>query len=185
MRLTVAVLAGGESQRMGRDKAAIEVDGRTLLERVVTTALDAGFQVIVVGRARPVWWLTDGVQFIEEPIHRGPLSGLEAALQQTDCDLILVACDMPRLSTHAFEWLAEASATAGAAGLVPVNGDRAEPLFAFYRKESLPLIQRLLAEDRRAMHELLGQGEFSRMPTPVWLQAELHNVNRPEDLLSI
>jgi molybdopterin-guanine dinucleotide biosynthesis protein A len=167
---------------MGREKGAIEVDGVPMLERVVTAAKEASMEVMVVGRERPQWWRLEDVEFIDEPDHRGPLSGLEAALLFAGEDLIAVACDMPRLSSAAFEWLDRASGESGPDGLVTLNGERPEPLFSFYRYESTWLIHELLSRDHRAMSELIERGRFQLEHAPAWLQAELHNVNRPEDL---
>ena len=167
---------------MGRDKSALRIDGVPMLERVVAAALAASMEVVVVGRKRPEWWRLDEVEFIDEADHRGPLSGLEAALLHAASDLILAACDMPRLSSAAFRWLADASRESGADGLVTLNGDRPEPLFSFYRQESSWLVHELLSRDHRAMSELIAHGRFARASAPAWLRAELHNVNRPQDL---
>src|SRR5262245_19965620 len=48
----VAILAGGRSQRMGRDKSMLVLEGRTLLERTVDVAREVSDRVFVVGRTQ-------------------------------------------------------------------------------------------------------------------------------------
>ena len=72
----LVVLAGGRGTRMGgRDKASIELGGRTLLERVLTA--DLGGRVVVVGETA----VPDGVRrTVEDPPGGGPVAGIGAGL---------------------------------------------------------------------------------------------------------
>lgn len=81
------VLGGGRSQRMGTDKLALILDGRTLLDRVVDALLSWADEVVVAGPQRPGDGSRDGalddrrVRFRQEdPPFGGPVAGLAAAL---------------------------------------------------------------------------------------------------------
>lgn len=97
MLTTAVVLAGGESHRMGRDKASLPFGAETMLERVVRLVRNEVDRVIVAGRTGQT--VPDGVALVtdkEEGL--GPLPALAEALESVDTPLTLVlACDMPLL----------------------------------------------------------------------------------------
>lgn len=113
------VLAGGSAQRMGgSDKVALDVGGRTMLERVVGAAAKAQ-AVIVVGPHRsvaaPVVWCR------EEPPGSGPASAVAAALPLVSGDVVvLLAADQPLLTER---FVGQLVAAVGDAGAVAVDAD--------------------------------------------------------------
>lgn len=104
------VLAGGRASRLGgADKASIEVDGRTLLEHALDAVMDAA-EVVVVGHHvptdRPVTFV------VEDPRHGGPVAGLltgRDALLRRPPSLVVLAVDMPRLTTSTIRRLYDAA----------------------------------------------------------------------------
>lgn len=181
---TVAVLAGGTSARMGRDKALIERDGETWLGRVVREALAVPALVLVVGRPRPAGFASDGVVFLlDERPGQGPLGGLVTALHEAGGDVAAVACDMPLLDRAALCWLLDAAAAhPEAAAVVAEQEGRVEPLFAVYRQSALPEAEARLARGERALWRLVEALVSVRLPVPAELAARLANVNEPGDL---
>ncbi len=141
--ITVAILAGGQSLRMGTDKARLEIGGMPLLERIAREALSAGFPALVAGRPRPDDWPLDGVAFAEdERPGQGPLGGLATALRMAQNPILAIACDLPQLTGTALRWLAQqAKAQAGEHGLAVMNQGRLEPLFSCYAPACVPLIE--------------------------------------------
>lgn len=137
-RLGAVVLAGGTAVRMGGfDKASIEIDGLTLLERALA-ATAAAVEVVVVGgevpTSRPVTWTR------EDPPQGGPAAGLLAGLDRflRPPDLVCVlAVDMPRVDSGTVARLTDALEE-GVDGAVLVDGDgRRQPLAAVYRRTAL------------------------------------------------
>jgi molybdopterin-guanine dinucleotide biosynthesis protein A len=111
------VLAGGRASRLGgADKPALLVGGRTLLASVVTAAISAGAQrIIVVGPARPE--LADRITFVrEEPPGSGPVPALRCGLAQVSAaSVLLLAADLPFLrARHIRVVLGRAAGVAGA-----------------------------------------------------------------------
>ena len=182
--MTVAILAGGESRRMGTDKAVLLFGGLSLLERTARTALFAGLTVLVAGRARPDGWQTPKVDFVLDAAPgRGPLGGLETALKHADGPVLAVACDMPLLTSEALIWLRDrAAASTSEHGLVVLNEGQWEPLFSVYAPACLPLIESRLAAGRLSLHGLIEAGDFARADAPGWVAAQLVNINTPEEL---
>jgi molybdopterin-guanine dinucleotide biosynthesis protein A len=140
LRLGAVVLAGGTAARMGGvDKASIEIDGVTLLERSLAATMSA-LEVVVVGEqvptSRAVTWTA------EDPPSGGPAAGLLAGLDRflVVPDLIAVlAVDMPRVNAGTvarLTWAVEADTGIDGAVLQDAEGRR-QPLAAVYRHEAL------------------------------------------------
>ncbi len=172
---------------MGRDKAAIEVEGEPLLVRTVRVALSVVPEVAVVGRSRPKDWPFESVSCIEdrEP-DMGPLGGLATALTELADDVILLACDQPRLDSEALEWLvAQADGSSAPHGII-VNGHRKwEPVFSVYRQACLPLIERVRGYGIISLRGLISKGEFDFVDATERVNHRLFNMNRPEDVAQI
>ena len=183
MTLTIAILAGGQSRRMGTDKAALPIGGMTLLERTARLALALNLPVLVVGRARPDDWPLPGVSFIEDTeAGLGPLGGLATTLRSARTSVLALACDLPLLTEEALRWLiAQAEAKFGPLGLVTRCGEGQEPLFSVYDPACLPLIEARLAAGRRSLHGLIEAGAFAFADAPGWVSSQLANVNTPEE----
>ncbi len=151
-RLGAVVLTGGSGSRMGGvDKASIELDGVTLLERALAATMTA-VEVVVVGdqvpTSRPVTWTR------EDPKGGGPAAGLLAGLDRflRPPDLVAVlAVDMPRVSPGTFARLVEAlGPTYDGALLLDETGKR-QQLCAVYRFGAL---QRVRPHDVEQEHGL-------------------------------
>ena len=162
-----AVLAGGRSTRMGADKRAVAVDGRPLLARAVAAvaAVTDEVQVVVAdpADAAEVQSLLgdagdttppSGVRVtVDQRPGGGPVAGLEAALDNTDRDLlVVVAADHPYLAPAVLDELVrrlDGSPDRDAAAVVTDRG--AQPLVAVYRRRALERVRTLLdAGERRA-----------------------------------
>src|SRR4030067_191718 len=101
---TAIILAGGDSQRVGSDKANLLLDGQTLLQRVTATMRQEFPQIILSVRAlRPEVELP---QVCDDPSYAGPLAGLVSGLGQiTTPWAFVVACDMPFIVPEVVELL--------------------------------------------------------------------------------
>lgn len=182
----VAVLAGGQSRRMGRDKAALELGDSTLLERVVRICLPVA-PTLVVGRPRPLGFSEPTVAFIpDDTPGLGPMGGLLTALNHAQTPICLVGCDMPLLKTRSLRWLAaELSRSHAPHGLAIHRNGRLEPLFSVYRPSTIALIQRSLSQGRRSLRHLLEHGQFDTAAAPAHLAKTLTNINTPDQYRAI
>lgn len=151
-RLGAVVLTGGFGTRMGGvDKASIELDGVTLLERALAATVTA-VEVVVVGEqvptSRPVTWTR------EDPRGGGPAAGLLAGLDRflRPPDLLLVlAVDMPKVTPGTFARLLEAIEPASDGALLVDAGGKRQPLCAVYRRAAL---ERVRPQDSEQEHGL-------------------------------
>ena len=185
MPFTVAILAGGESRRMGRDKAQLAVGAETLLERTARVALEVCPSVMVVGRARPDGWPLPDVLFLRDDAPgQGPLGGLVTALKYTHGKpVVLLACDFPLMTPNALGWLlSEAHEFRDdGQGLVAVNDGQREPLFSAYAPACLPPAEARLAAGRRSLLGLIEAGDFVFFQVPADVADALRDVDTPDD----
>jgi molybdopterin-guanine dinucleotide biosynthesis protein A len=136
MTLTAVLLAGGESRRMGRDKATIECDGQALWERQlkILRALSPE-RIFVSARRTPAWLPNDVELLLDDPPSRGPLSGLTKALAaMRTTHLLALAVDMPFMTSEQLRNLCNLAQPGH--GVVPLIRDQAEPLAAIYPAEA-------------------------------------------------
>jgi molybdopterin-guanine dinucleotide biosynthesis protein A len=181
----VAILAGGESRRMGRDKGSLPVAGVPMLARVLAAVRASGLRVVIVGRPDVAAIVgDDGLPRIaDDAPGNGPLGGIATALRVTGGSLLAVACDMPLMTPDALLWLAgQTPLAAHRDGVITLNGGRYEPLFSIYSHAALPLIESLLARRERALRALIAAGDFLHIEAPPTIVPALANINTPEEL---
>ena len=142
-----AILAGGLSSRMGRDKALLELEGQPLVRRAAR-ALEPLFEtVIVVTNREEVARAAQTPSVPDAQSNKGPLAGIEAALSFFQQPVFFVACDAPFLNADfiAFQcgnWRDELDA------LLAQSENGVEPLHAIWSPGCLPSIQPALEQER-------------------------------------
>lgn len=152
---SAAILAGGQATRFGgRDKSALVVDGRTILDRQVAALSSLTTDLLIVGghldhaSARRVADLVPGC---------GPLAGLHAALTEARGDAVaVVACDMPYVTAPFVAYLFSLLHETGADIVVPRTERGYHPLCAVYARACLEPVATRLAERRLKMTDLVA-----------------------------
>jgi len=136
--VSCVILAGGESRRMGADKARVQLAGRMLIERVLATVNALFDDMMISGRDNTVE--IDGTRSVKDRYaDRGPAIGLCAAMQEARHPyLFAIACDMPFVAPGLIEFLA--SSSDGYDVVVPMRGGKPEPLCALYSTACLKLL---------------------------------------------
>ncbi|BBE51418.1 putative molybdenum cofactor guanylyltransferase [Ferriphaselus amnicola] len=151
---TALILAGGDSRRMGQDKATLVLDGKSLLERVTGTMQAIFPRVIVSVRQQRVG--LELRQVCDEVTASGPLAGLIAGLAQAETPWVFaVACDMPFVSPALVVKLADFRA--GHQAVVPMVGGHPQPLAAFYAASALEAMRTSLASGDLSLRGMLGK----------------------------
>lgn len=136
MTFSALLLTGGESRRMGKDKATLEFGGCPLWKRQLGTLRALAPERIFVSARTAPSWLPQGVELLlDDPPSRGPLSGLAKGLAATaTTHLVVLAVDMPFMTVEGLRELLEL--VRENRGVVPVMPGRAEPLAAIYPKNA-------------------------------------------------
>ena len=176
---TAIVLAGGESRRMGENKALLPINGRPMIEHVCAQLRNQFDQILVSANE------AEKYAFLECDIVRdripgwGPLMGMASALERSANDLnFVVACDTPDIEMpFARHLLFEAK---GYDAVVPRTGARLlEPLFAVYRKTVLCVMRNLLTAGERRIRPVFDHCRVKYIEWPNSKHPQ--NLNTPED----
>jgi molybdopterin-guanine dinucleotide biosynthesis protein A len=182
--VTGALLLGGRSKRMGRDKARIEWRGRRGSTRAAELLAGLFEETLLVGgEPEPQ---APGRRISDAAGPACPLRGLVSALEAATCDRVLVlATDLPLLSG---DLLLALTAWPESVAVVPTDAQRDHPLCAIYRREAcLESARRRLETGRLALHDWLDEIEaervtLSRLGFGANDGALLANLNTPEEL---
>jgi len=180
------ILIGGKSSRMGRPKHLLpDSSGATWLERTVALVQPLVDGVALSGAGEVPASLGGLPRLADIPAVAGPLTGILSAMRwQPEVAWLLLACDMPGLSTEAVRWLL-AQRSVGCWGGVPqIAGARAvEPLFARYEPQCGELFEQLRLQGVRRIGRIAETQKVRVVPVPEHLRSGWQNVNTPEDLL--
>lgn len=137
--IDAVVLAGGRSRRMGRDKAAMPLDGQRMVDRMCRRLEPLGGQVIIARGDQPSLGLVDEVA--DEPGLVGPMAGIVAGLRAVrSATAAIVAVDMPSVDPIVLRRLDELMRAEGRAAALPLVHGVAQPLHAVIDTEALPVI---------------------------------------------
>lgn len=180
------VLAGGKSTRMGQDKAALQLNGRTLLEHALAAMRQVCRDVAILGKHE----LYGEMGPVHEDIFPGcgPLGGIHSALShsQTEYNLV-IAVDTPFLQPEFLSYVVERAVASGAVVTTPEIGNYTQPLCAVYSLAFLPVAEQALKSGSYKITPL-----FPRDRTLVIKEPELRrfafgaemfeNLNTPEDM---
>jgi molybdenum cofactor guanylyltransferase len=179
------VTAGGKSSRMGRDKAWLEVDGVTMIERVIAALRPVTERVTIIAN-RPEYTRLNLPVIADLHPGIGPLEAIRTALSHSRQPIVALAgCDLPFVTPQLFAHLLRFGGEAQA--VVPLDdGGRFEPLCAVYSISALAAVNELIAAGERKVSRL-----FERIPTRFVSFNELDyldgarrffdNINSPQD----
>lgn len=183
--ISAAILAGGASRRMGRNKALLPFRGRPLIARIHEIVQDLCEDVFLVTNDPGPYDFLPCPKIPDRVPGKGPISGVDAALRHSrHPHVLVVGCDTPFLSPSLLERLA--GETAGADLVIPIGPRGPEPLCAIYGKGCIPRIGESILKGEFSLVALAGKvltREISREEVAS-VDPEFRsflNVNTPED----
>lgn len=179
---------------MRRDKGLLDFGGVPLVVHTARLIEPLVACVAVVGPSRP--YAAVGLRPIADQndcnqgskrIRRGPLAGIAAALAATHLPWnLIVACDLPYLSSAWLEWLLARAIRSRAQVVVPRTGRGLEPLAAVYRRECSSVIATALARGERKVIAVIEELRMDVVDQREWRELDpralvLKNMNTPAD----
>ncbi len=170
--LTGAILAGGRSSRMGRDKAFLPFpapDGPPLIARQAALLLSLGIHDLVISGRPDVHYalaIPEARVVIDSVPDSGPLAGVAAILAAARHPWVLIiAVDLPHLTSGFLQTLIDAGN--GRTGVVPQGPQGYEPLVALYPRSWLPAVQIALAKRHLRLQSLIQSAVADSTLTPL------------------
>ncbi|MBP6941625.1 MAG: molybdenum cofactor guanylyltransferase [Syntrophorhabdaceae bacterium] len=138
-----AILAGGKSTRIGRDKATLVLDSEPLIRRVYDVAQGAFDHIVVVSSDHAIL-PGMSIPIIKDVVSvQSPLAGIVSALIHTGADYVFaLACDMPFLSGGAIRYML--NNIAGEDIIIPKTEKGYEPLHAIYNRSCISYMLTLI-----------------------------------------
>lgn len=187
--LTVVIQAGGESRRMGQDKALVPFLGKPLILRVIGRVAHLADELLVTTN-HPENYRFLGYSLVPDLVPgRGALGGLFTALNAARHEMVaVVACDMPFVSAELLAAERDLLVAMGYDAAIPQSPDGAEPFHAVYRRAAcLPAIQAAIQADRWRVNAWFSEVNI-RLLSPQEIrqydpeQLAFWNINTPQEL---
>jgi molybdenum cofactor guanylyltransferase len=182
------ILAGGRSSRMGRDKAALEIDGVTMLDRAIDLLQSIGVSVTVVGLPAEFERRASQVPVIaDEWPGMGPLGGIATALRQTPATWnLVIACDMPYLTAEWLRFLLQRTKTSSADAILSRSERGPEPVCAVYHRRAESAIRESLQQGKLRVTGVVATLKTDYVEREDWKAFDsdgllFKNMNQPAD----
>lgn len=191
-RFSIAILAGGQSRRMGRDKALLPWGERLMIDQMISIArgVPESAETLIIGD-KPAYHGRGARVIADRFPGAGPLGGIATALAVAGTDRVFVlAIDMPLASPALISAIGSHQADADA--VVPEAPDpstgaiRLQVLHAIYHRRCLEPAQKCLCQNERRVQALLDVVTVERVGTE-WLRAwdpelrSFENLNDPDE----
>ena len=184
--LTVAIMAGGQSSRMGMDKSFVLFEGRPMIEVVIDAVAGLGDETLLITN-KPDEYAHLNLPMVSDvyPDH-GSLGGIFTAVHAASHPhTLVVACDMPWLNRPLLEHMIALRESADV--IVPRWEKYPEPLHAIYNKACLNPIEAKLKEKRLKITGFFGEVDVQFVDREEIERFDRNgrsfaNINSPEDL---
>jgi molybdopterin-guanine dinucleotide biosynthesis protein A len=182
---TAVILAGGKSSRYGRPKGLELIDGQPMVVRLAEQVRAAGISNICISTDDPEPYRSLGLKIIPDCYHGcGPLAGIHSALLKTRAETLLVlACDLPAISSTELETLISSAENEPALIVYAATESQEHPLCSVVRSELIGPLTTTLEEDKNAVlrffHGLQHRKVFFHDERPFL------NMNVPDDLRAL
>ncbi|ADY56953.1 Molybdopterin-guanine dinucleotide biosynthesis protein A [Syntrophobotulus glycolicus DSM 8271] len=179
LQMTGLLLVGGNSSRMGRDKAFLEIRGIPVLKKSLKV-LSGVFAEVLISARDGEMYEEFGFKVVKDLFPgKGPLSGIYSGLQASNYNYVFAAaCDMPFLSPEAIIKLA--GETEDYDLVMPYASGRLHPLHAFYHQRLQGTAFKHLREGRLSLSALAGESNTKIFRFEEYA-GSLTNVNTPEE----
>lgn len=184
--LSAAVLAGGQSTRMGRDKAFVELNRRPLIVRVTDRLWSCADEVFVVTKHPEDFDRWDLCAVPDGIDAQTPLAGVLGALRATKHERVFIcACDTPFIAPDVVRLLA--ARLEGCDAAVPRRNDRPEPLHVVWSARAVDRVADAIEAGERAVHRVLEGLRVASVEEDEWRPLDPRgrsfvNINSPAEL---
>ena len=185
--ITGVVLAGGQSKRMGFNKAEAEMHGESMLIRMIDK-LQKITPTIVVSSGDISYPNISLPQILDEYTQCGPIGGIYSVLKISSTSLnLIVSCDIPLVSIALLEHIVAKARESKALITLPIDhGGQLQMMCAVYHKDVLPILQQQIDAQTFKMKNLvdLMATEYIKITKehPLYEENAFINVNNPTNL---
>ena len=185
--ITGVILAGGQSRRMGFNKAEAEMNGESMLIRMIDKLKEIT-STIIVSSGNVSYPNIPYPQIPDVHPQCGPIGGIHSVLKRSNSSLnLVVSCDIPLVSVSLLKYMVESAAQSNALITVPVDHEgQLQMMCAVYRKDILPILEQQIDAHAFKMKGLIDlvSVEYIKIfrEHPLFQEHAFMNVNRPSTL---
>ena len=188
-KITGIILSGGKSIRMGENKAFIEIEGVPIIHTIYTLFKDLFQEVIIVANQKELFSNFNSKIYSDLLPNKGVLGGLYTGLFYSTFNYsFCVACDMPFIKISLVQYLIQRIKDEDV--IVPRTKDGLQPLHAFYSKNCLDPIKKIIEQGKYKVIDfysmvnvkIVEENDFVSLDP---FMESFINVNTPEELLSV
>ncbi len=187
-QLTLILMAGGSSSRMGQDKALMPFLGRPLVQRVLDRLRPLAAEILLSTNRPADYAFLNLPMLADAQPGTGPIGGLHTCLRAAKHPFAAVAaCDMPFASPALLAYELARLIDSAADAVVPATQDGLEPLHGVYRVETcLPAVARALQSGKLKLSGWLGEVKLERVSSDTLVRYDpdglaFWNLNTPEE----
>ena len=185
---SLAIIAGGQSRRMGRDKAFVELAGKPLIQHVIERSADLGQAETILITNQPALYAHLGLPMHQDILpNKGSLGGIYTALARAKSpDVLVLACDMPFVNRSLLRFMIE-QINDETDIVVPTVDGYPQGLHAIYRKTCIEPIAEQLAANRLKIIRFYDQMRVRYLDEADYAAFDpdgrcFTNLNTPEEL---
>ncbi len=187
--MTAIILAGGNSTRMGENKAFLQIDGAPIIARIHTLVTELFEEVLIVTNEKDLFKNFQARVYRDLLPDKGALGGLYTGVFFSSFEYsFCVACDMPFIRRSLVEFLIRNTKDEDA--IVPRTSDGLQPLHAIYSKTCLEAMRTVIDQGKYKIIDfydlvklkIIEESDFLHLDP---LRESFINVNTPEELLLI
>ncbi len=180
---TGVILAGGEGSRLGyRAKGLISIKGKPIIEHLIDRLTPLTDDILISANSAHYDYLNLPI-VRDEFQQKGPLSGLYSTIKaSTTSYTLVVACDMPKVSTSFLTNLRDHSYTNTSQAVIPQHSNQLQPLCAVYRKSCYPIFEKALVYNLLSLHRVCNLLDYHPYKvSPHTYSETLMNINTFKD----
>lgn len=186
--MTGVILAGGQSRRMGSNKAFIEIDGVPIIERALGV-FKAVFDDVFIAAGDVLLYANLDTRVVADVFPgAGGIGGVYTALfHSTDNMVFVAACDMPFLDPACIKRVLDEKKVMGRfEAAAPFIGNRAHPMHALYSRRCMKPIEAMIKEGNLRINDLLSRIRVKQLTEEAFgglpIAESVENVNTREEL---
>ena len=183
LKISTGILAGGESIRMGQDKALIRIEGERMIDRLIRKF--SSFSEVIISAAKPGTYEDTGLKTVyDENKKIGPMEGIRQVLIASKEEYVFIcAADMPFLNKELVSYLAGYISSDNDCYVI-ADEDRIQPLCAIYSKKVLPVIEELIKEGNYRLREIFKRvrTKYITLEYTCFDRKTVRNINTRQEL---
>lgn len=184
--ISVGILAGGKSSRMGRNKALIEINNVRIIDSLIGE-FSSFAEVIVSAGEKGIYEDTGATVVYDENKDMGPMEGIRRVLASSKSEYVFIcAADMPFMKKEIVQYIAGYISSDHDCYVIR-SADRIEPLCAIYKRSLIPVIEELMAKGRLRLREILDSvnTKYIMLDNTCFDRKCVRNINTKEELAEL